>query len=386
MNKKYYIKRPTSRHESIDQAYQIANDLYALLRENVLKNDTFSCQEVCLFLDSFIRMRIDLNIASNSDIIDEERLSRQLISLYENSYKADVDRRFELEQLYSAHDFNSLVEHLFNERVLGKAIYVLEEEIRQRQYKFDNYDENDFDAIINYHNGISPNDCLDILAGYIIITEIEKLAIIRNKNVFYTAEIDHSFIACGTLEDIETLNHYDESDLFFSGVKEFKDVCCIWPFSNGYARTLRRDGRWGFLSQETNTIYWCDENVLYADDFRCERARIQLKDGFECYYFIDLCLRDCFHKRFIDACEFENGLALVSDTVCSNYRIDIYGNVHPDDIENYAKCRKESLACSKQSQKRFFRAKNKTTEPYDPETEIMDSLSGYGADPECYGF
>lgn len=385
MDKKYYIKRPSSRHESIDQAYQIVDYLYALLRENVLKKDSFSCQEVCLFLDSFIRMRVDINIALVSNNVDDEILSRQLISLYENNYKADVDRRFELEHLYSAHDFSSMVEHFLKEKVLGKAILMLDEEIRQRQYRYDHYDEIDFDTFIHSHYSFSPSEALDKLSTNNIIIDVEQLSIIRKDMIFYTGCIDPPFLV-GHFGEIKILDDYDASELLFCGAQIFKDVCCIWPFSYGYARSLRRDGRWGFLSQETNTIFWLDDNVLYADDFRCERVRIQLKDGFERYYFLDLCLNDCFNKQFIEAGEFENGIAIVSDMVCSNYRIDIHGNVHPDDIEKYTKCKTESLACSKQSRKRFIHVKNKSTEPYDPESEIMDSLAGYGVDPECYGF
>lgn len=180
------------------------------------------------------------------------------------------------------------------------------------------------------------------------------------------------------------------------------NAACIWPFYNGYARVIGKDGKWGFLSQEDNEIKWITDNisefcystrisfykddsiVLYVDDFKCERARVQLNDENNSYMFLGLDLDVCFAKTFNYASEFKDGYAMVSDNYCDNYKIDVFGEIIDADKERYEKC---MLRVLEEGKGEFELARSRRRNGYyDPESVIMRSLSGHGCDPELFGF
>ena len=380
MEQNYLLYTPYTNIGINDKSYKFKKDLYVLLRSEVLNNEKFSWQEVCLFLDSFIIMQKHLNIGKGQPDYDEKRVSDLLIKLYEEYYKESIDKRFEYSHLYSVPNFVFLIKHLQGEKKLGTSIKILLEEIHNRQTRFENYNENDIVELWDCINEYSPIRCLDNLTELNVLSHMETLYIKRNnKQSFFTVP-EGSFI-----DSLNDLDEYDPSNIAFVGVKEFKEVSCIWPFSYGYARVLSRNGIWGDLSVETTEIIWLKENVLYAFDFKCERARIQLNNDFEKYCFIDLCLNECFSKTFNEAQDFNNGETLVSDDYCRSYRIDVLGNIITEDLEKYEKSKKKSIDDSIKS-KQLFNKSRKQFISYDGESEIMDSLCGYGADPEIYGF
>lgn len=209
---------------------------------------------------------------------------------------------------------------------------------------------------------------------------------------------DGTFFTRGEYNNISDF-FYEELTPYLHLKVSHNDAICIWPFSEGYARVLGKDGRWGYLSQENNKITWININVsyfynlegnktnrinlegsvLYAEDFKCERARLQLDDDNKSYMYLGLCLDDCFGKTFKKASDFKGGYAVVSDEYCENYTIDVFGEIIDADKKRYEECKLEKEELEEEIEKRSFRH-------YDPETEVMRSLMGYGADPELFGF
>lgn len=391
MERKYLLHTPCYSVEFINKCYQLRMDLYVLLRNKVLKNDKFPWQEVCLFLDCIIIMHEHLLIDKNKIEYNDSRIADWLNQLYQGKYRESINKRFEKSKLYSVPNFDSLLKHFQEEGKLGNATITLIEEIQNRQNRVDNYNpnnsgnfnQNDFEDFKDYVNGYTPYKCLRKLKEDNVASDMDTLIIKRNsKHIYFTVEITSAF--CDQLNDIDALlGKCDLSDINYSGAKVFKDASCIWSFSNGYARALSQNGIWGYISQETNEINWIDENVKYAYDFKCERARVVLNN--EKYYFLDLCLNNCFKKEFLSASDYYNGIALVSDEYCNSYRIDVHGNIIPDDIEKYENSKRQHFDSIKQTRE-LLKKNRRNSSSYDEESAIMNSLSGYGPDPEVFGF
>lgn len=390
MERKYLLHTPCYSVEFKNKCYQLRMDLYVLLRNKVLKNDKFPWQEVCLFLDCFIIMHEHLLIDKNKIEYNDSRIADWLNQIYQGKYRESINKRFEKSRLYSVPNFDSLLKHFQEEGKLGIATITLIEEIQNRQNRLDNfelnnssYDLNHIEEMMDYINGHSPYKCLNKLKEDNVASDMDTLIIKRNsKHIYFTVEITSAF--CDQLKDIDALlGKCDLSDINYCGAKVFKDVSCIWSFSNGYARALSQNGIWGYISQETNEINWIDENVKYAYDFKCERARVVLNN--EKYYFLDLCLNKCFKKEFLSASDYYNGIALVSDEYCNSYRIDVHGNIIPDDIEKYENSKRQHFDSIKQTRE-LLKKNRRNSSSYDEESAIMNSLSGYGPDPEVFGF
>lgn len=178
-----------------------------------------------------------------------------------------------------------------------------------------------------------------------------------------------------------------EPDSTICGVTKQSTAACIWPFCDSYARVLGKNGNWGYISENDLSIKWLDNKVLYADDFSCGLARIQFVD--KSYNFIDEHMRWLSQSNFEYASLFENGIAVVSDTICKHYQIDTKGNVTERDQRRYriaieyAKILRDEEVRKERKRSESKRINNSI---YDPETEIMKSLSGKGADPEFFGY
>lgn len=388
MERKYLLHTPCYSVEFINKCYQLRMDLYVLLRNKVLKNDKFPWQEVCLFLDCFIIMHELLLIDKNKIEYNDSRIADWLNQLYQGKYRESINKRFEKSRLYSVPNFDSLLKHFQEEGKLGIATMTIIEEIQNRQNRLDNYDPNNFKQnetgdLMDYINGYTPYKCLKKLNEDNVSSDMDTLIIMRNsKQIYFTVDKMSAYL--DQFNDIDALlGKCVLSDIKYSRAKEFKDVCCIWPFSNGYARALGRNGIWGYISQETNEINWVDGNVKYACDFKCDRARIELNN--EKYYFLDLCLNNCFQKEFLSASDYYNGIALVSDEYCNSYRIDVHGNIIPDDIEKYENSKRQHFESIKQTRE-LLKKNRRNSSSYDEESAIMNSLSGYGPDPEVFGF
>lgn len=153
---------------------------------------------------------------------------------------------------------------------------------------------------------------------------------------------------------------------------------CVWPLSDGYARFLGKNGNWGFLHEYTLEPFFLDSDVLYADDFSCGLAKIQFAD--ETFNYLNSRLKLLCEHNFEKASTFVGGYAIVSDSICRNYKIDINGNIAEIDKSRY----KIALDMFKSNNDEEINVINRKS--FDPESRIMNALSGNGPDPEDYGF
>ena len=173
------------------------------------------------------------------------------------------------------------------------------------------------------------------------------------------------------------------------GIKRHPSLACIWPFYDGYARVLGKDGKWGYMCDIDLSISWLDNDVLYADDFSCGLARIQFVN--KSYNYIDGNMSWLSQSNYSEATTFENGNAIISDTICKHYQIDTEGNVTEKDQRRY-RIAVEYAKISREEEKRKERKrdeekrKQKKNRVYDPESDIMNSISGNGGDPDAFGF
>ena len=230
----------------------------------------------------------------------------------------------------------------------------------------------DDDKLMIFDFGYPPEKCLKELITQNKLSCTEYCTIERNTQ--------KQFFIC---KGINLQNYYEPSLRGYDEVNCINEALCIWPFSDGYARIIGKNGKWGYISYENNHIKWLDDTVLYADDFNCERARIRLNDSNNSYMFLGLCLEDCFNKKFEKATEFKDGFAIVSDYFCDDYRIDVFGNIAEEDKKRYVVKKQEVI---KSTYYPFRKGDKRRSVTYDYENEIMDSLSGYGADPDVFGF
>ncbi len=362
-----------------EQAFQLIREVYSSLRQNVLQSEMYPWQEVSIVLDCFIKLYNDLESMLT---MDEENIYSRLIYLYHHSYKKVIDSRIKASNLCTIQSFEEVLLHLRKMKKLKDTIMFISDEIRIRQQKWNNVDYEDLDSFFDHQSKYSPKECLQELSKYNQLSCNEPFFVERNsKGDFFIVNGCISFLDdyCGYLDN------YEDSNSFIGGVKKYDNAACIWSFCNGFARIISRDGKWGYISEESKDVMWIGENVLYAEDFSCDRGRIQINDSNKSYKFLGLCLDDCFQKSFRKATNYDNGYATVSDEFCEDYHIDVFGNIVDEDKERYEKAKDMILEDRRKGQEAYYRSIRKRNS-YDPETEIMDSLSGNGVDPELFGF
>ena len=171
--------------------------------------------------------------------------------------------------------------------------------------------------------------------------------------------------------------------------KKHPSIACIWPFNDGYARVLGKDGKWGYMSEKDLSISWLENDVLYADDFICELARIQFVD--KSFNYINKSLSWLSQSNYEDVTPFENDNAIISDSICKHYQIDTKGNVTEKDKKRY-KIALEYAEIIKKERGNKGKRHNEDTRTHnkckvsDPETDIMNSLSGHEGYPDAFGF
>ena len=305
------------------------------------------------------------------------------IYLNENhSKEKEIIEIFESANYYTIPNFKFLLNHLKNNGILHEIIIDIFCNIEEKKKN------NEWKALMS-----------DIFFSSYYDYFPEEIIIKRCSDGTFTTQGELN----NAIEEDDGYSYLNLYDNYPSQTKVYhENVACIWPFSEGYARVIGKDGRWGFLSQEDNVIRWIDHNimhicdlngnitgidmdgsVLYADNFKCERARVQLDDEKKSYMFLGLCLDDCFGKTFNYASEFENGYAKVSDYYCDYYTINVFGEIIDADKNRYEEC---MLRVLEEGKGEFAKRRRRRLGYYDPETEIMRSLSGHGADPELYGF
>ena len=368
--------------ELYNQAMNLANRLFISLRKNVLREPMFSWQEVSLVVDCFIKMQELLPYIVNHD---EKYIAFELLELYSKNFKKDIDIRFELQNLHIIPYFESLITHLYDSRVLKITICHIVNEIDILKKSWENSCEDDSNIITSSQGSYSPDECLLELSKEFSkhkkLTCAEEFRIACNyKKEFYSLPYGNNFSVESRLLETEYSNSLPPRN---DRRIKFEEAVCVWPFCCGYARILRKDGRWGFISMENNSIKLLADNILYANDYCCDRAKVQYTDSNSSFSYIGLSQEDCFNRRFIEASDFVGGYALVSDEYCNNFKIDVWGNVAQSDKLRYEANRKSIIKEKEQSCHAY---RKRTIYVSDPESEIMDSLSGHGADSELYGF
>lgn len=362
------------------QALCYAEGLYKSLRKNVLKDSIFPWQEVSLVIDCFIKMEELLPFLVDWE---EKDIAFKLMELYAKTYKQDIDKRLEIEKLYIYPYFESLITHLYETKKLKNSICHIVNEIKRLRNNWEDPNEEYLQFLALSNEVFSPNECLVELSRMFSehkrLTCYEEYTIERNKKKeFFSIPLEVM-----ELLDNGSLNYYDSSNSIDDRIKKLDDAACVWPFKCGYARILHKDGRWGYVSQENNMVKWLEDKVLYAYDFCCDRARVQYSNMNGSYSFLGLNMEDCFHKRFTIANDFVGGIAVVSDEYCDNFQIDVWGNVARSDKYRYEENKRVII----QEREKSCQIKKKgLPRVYDPESEIMDSLSGQSADPEIFGY
>lgn len=355
-----------------EEVNSLAQCLFDSVRNDILIQSEFSWQEVSIIVDCFLRMYNELE---NLLHVDDSEMPFRLLDIYNNSYKDIIDLRVNTSHLHTISCFYTITNHLCEKGLLRNLVFYLYDEIGKKQKEWENATLDvlriDF---LNPPSKYSPVECIQEMIKCNYCTSQDWLSVKKNSdNVFFTYTIADKYgnliIDCGNN----------------SNCKFFNFAACIWPFHDGYARVLCKNGKWGYISVENNTVQLIDEKVLYADDYSCERARIQMDDSN--FRYLGLCLEDCFGRSFTKASTFYNGYALVSDVYCSNYHIDVFGNVTEEDKEryelnkaNYKKNKKEESMLLKKLQHK----RNTSTDDW--ESIVMDSLSGHGYDPEYFGY
>ena len=355
--------------------YELFLEILCSLRKNVIKDRMIPSQEIYLAIACLLKINDEL---PKLKTMNDDESYAFLIDAYSRDNR--LSHIFETVNYYTIPNFEFLIKHLRSVSLLHEIILDISRIIEKKIEK-NEWSSLKRDIIFSSYDDYLPED--------IIITRGN----------------DGTFASRGEYDNaLENSNLYlDIYNGYPTHPKVYHDnVVCIWPFSNGYARVIGKDGRWGYLSQEDNIIRWlvfnikyiCDlkgkitgvdlkDSVLYADDFKCERARVQLDDERKSFMYLGLCLDDCFGKTFKEASEFKNGYAIVSDEYCDNYTIDVFGEIIDADKKRYEDCRTEIEEL--EEQKKRMRGR-KRFGIYDPESEIMRSLSGHGSDPELFGF
>lgn len=344
----------------------LAQYLFHSVRIELLPKGKFSWQEVSIIVDCFIRMYDEFETFLLADDAD---IRLKVLDIYNKSYKDVIDLRVKTAQLYTIQCFQTVVDHLCSKGLLKWLVFYLFDEIEKKQKEWENARLDVlFVDFLNPPSTYSPVACIQEMLKCNYCTCQDWLSVRRNSdNVFFTYTIADKY---GNL--------YFDCD----NCRLFDFAACIWPFQDGYARILCRNGKWGYISVESNAMQLIDSNVLYADDFSCERARVQIDDLK--FKYLGLCLEDCFQKTFTKAGTFHDGYALVSDECCSDYHIDVYGNITVEDKKRY----ELSKAKYKEDKKKFLEKmqSNRKASAVDWENTVMNSLSGHGCDPEFFGF
>lgn len=363
------------------QAYGLADSLFVSLRKSILKDYLFSWQEASLIVDCFIKMQELLPYIVNRD---EKDIAFDILELYNKNYKTDIDRRFEKVGLFTLPYFESLISNLCEKRILKQLVCRIVNEITRLRSDWENPSEEYLQYIALSDYIYAPDECLRVLSQEFSknkkLTCREEYIIERNKKgEFFSIPLDlMEFMDNGCLDS------YDDSSASYDvRLDKINDAACVWPFKCGYARILNKDGRWGYISQEDNKVKWLSDNVLYAYDFCCDRARIQFYNMNGAYSFLGLKLEDCFNRRFQNASDFCNGNAIVSDEYYSDFSIDVWGNIIEKDRYRYA-AKRNLIIEEREKHNRNNRKEHRCI--YDPEEDIMNALSGSGVDPEVYGF
>ena len=352
-------------------------NILSSLKKKVLMEKLIPWQEICLAIECFLKICEELPKMSE---MDDNHSSYFLIDYYHNSEENDLVDVFNQNNYYTIPSFDYLIKHLCKLGILHDCILDIIDNINIKKQQVD-WQTMRGDIWLSKHNVFLP----------------EEIIIRRDETGIFSSigEYNYAFDNC---VEFPFLGLYADTYPSTQQKVVHNDVACIWPFSDGYARVIGKNGRWGYLSQEDNKIRWIDINisyvydldgnvtgidlsdsVLYADDFKCERARIQLDDEKKSYMYLGLCLENCFEKTFRKASEFNDGFAMVSDEYCDNYTINVFGEIINEDKKRYEECK------SVNERKEHTRV-GRRIGYYDPETEIMNSLTGHGADPEIYGF
>ena len=214
---------------------------------------------------------------------------------------------------------------------------------------------------------------------------------------------------CEVLWDVSILNKRERifiknndgtwtvSDMFYNKYLQnetFDNILCAWQFSEGFARILTKDGRWGYINGDDNVINLLPENVIRAYDFNCGRAKFEIKATWEdehrtdtyAFGFIDCRFNVVIKPIYISASDFNNNICTVEDEFCYyKYKINPKGEIIPECQELYEKGKQEfinsKLISSRESTQRLNKTykSRKMRECLDNEETVMEALSsGYG--------
>lgn len=365
-------------NEVTEEAFVFVSEIYSEIRKTILPMGSFSHQEAHAITDCFLKMYDGLSGKFISECNDVELF---ILNLYKSSYKEIIDKRIKAIHSYSLTSFESIFSHLIS---LVNPIEIIQTIDKLIKDKEKNTDEFDFIIGMCHH----ASELLKALSDYTVWTSEDGYVVKRNSNMEF-------FLIYPTILDLWDGDFPDISELERMNLAYYKieEVSCVWPFSNGYARALGKDGRWGFISEEDKKVHWLDKEILYAEDFCCERALLQLNTRdyhyIPKYKYLDLCLNVCNDKLYLEASSYKDGTALVTDEFCQNYHIDVFGNVIEQDVEIYKESKEKELESRKNSSKLLNEAIKRRRGidiSIDYESAIMDSLSGNGADPEIFGF
>lgn len=171
---------------------------------------------------------------------------------------------------------------------------------------------------------------------------------------------------------------------------ELNRYLCVWDFKEGFARFITKQGRWGFLSEDTNEEMILSPSYYHVEDFSCGRAKVQIKNE-RCGY-IDYRGELVIPAEFRDVTNFDFDCAFVNDAWNRTpFGIDINGNILPEYKETYLKEKGELETVlkdymeenDKQVEKESFE-RNLRECPADDEANIMGALAGGNGD--VYGF
>lgn len=288
--------------------------------------------------------------------------------------------------LYSIVNFPQLLDILSGNKLLGKAVEYVHCYIKGKIEDWENPSENEvFDRMVLGIGIVSPYEFLQLNTDYSCVLHSVSLPdypIYRDKDLQY--HIEDTSLNFGLV-----LGACNEDGIDTDYLIDFPDLACIWPSQYGFARCLSRQGIWGFIRMEDFSIRWLDKSVIYADDFLCERARITYQNrNIHCFNYVDLCLNPILNIPLNKAGHFVDGIATVGDEYCDSYRINVFGKIIEEDKERYQNLKNKHIQAELESKKRFndLIRKRRNQDSYDPESEIMNSLTGHGADPEIFGF
>jgi len=359
--------------QKINNPIELVNYIHNSLRKGTLSYNSFSWIEVSLTVDCFLKMQNYLPLLMSWE---EKDIAFKLIDLYNFEFRNDIDKRFEIQNSFSCPSFESLISSLYEKRVLKKTVCCIVKEITYLR----TLEDKSVDSI-GKNKGTTIDEFLNELykdfSSCKNLTSNEEYTIVRNSKKEFFSLPKTSM----KLVNLELLEQYVDKKDTLKKISRLEGAACVWPFSCGFARILSKDGKWGYVREEDNLTIWLGDKILYAYDFICERAKVVYAGLKPNCSFIGLTLNNISNKRYYNSSEFNNGYALVSDDYCDDYLIDIWGNVAEKDKIKYNDAKNNKLNNNNYSHN-YIRKRR----IYDPESDIMNSLEGFGADPELFGF